>query len=637
MSCTKHVSQKHCWCWGTQCKGSESIPPGSSEKRWETRCRLTMKTSSIRFCWDVPGGLHGNRRQLKPSCVFAEQGRAQRWWHRRCPSLGLRVPVPVCAPRPLPAPRQGSVFAFVRVRAGGCPLGTRRTHLGDSAGPRPGLRSGPRPGVGPGRPARPLKPWRRGTGHPLPGPTVTYGGGGCRRERCRPRGRTPARLRQGCRPGGGRPPVRCRKGEYLPETRAFIPLGRSAGGSGRGQGCDGWHAVPGEGGEERGPMCPLAAPLSDPLPGGCRRESPPAAAASASPRRWQPDEPRRGAAAVLGWTRRGCQRQPSARKARAEAVPARRRATPLRRGWRRRGGGRERGGAAPRRPGRKGKRGTGKVRRGHGHAKGTVRGGGAAPRAARPRGCGCGGPGRGEEAEGGVGGESPSAPGTGQVASDSGDARRCERQTPPGPCPVKKRKRQHPLPRGAKIRLLLGERCLVAQQPYLPSPGRGERQEIGAAAGSCWRCLESRKQGHGRCRAPTAVSRGGVTRGGGSWAYPQPLPLLPAVIFSFSSFLCCPPTPSPTAGVTESLRTRQVAHAKARRVWTPGGHLLPSAPAPGVPSAALSAGLSTSPGHRTGLRRGRWGARYPRGAALGGRMRRGRARHQGDESREKGF
>lgn len=68
-------------------------------------------------------------------------------------------------------------------------------------------------------------------------------------------------------------------------------------------------------------------------------------------------------------------------------------------GWRRQGGGREReGGRAPRRPGRKGKRGTGKVRRGHGHKKGKrgVGEGGAAPRAARPRGGGCGGPGRGE-------------------------------------------------------------------------------------------------------------------------------------------------------------------------------------------------------------------------------------------------
>lgn len=55
--------------------------------------------------------------------------------------------------------------------------------------------------------------------------------------------------------------------------------------------------MPGEGGEERARDEP--ARLSDPLPGGCR-ESPPAAAASASPRRWQPDEPRRGAAAVLG-------------------------------------------------------------------------------------------------------------------------------------------------------------------------------------------------------------------------------------------------------------------------------------------------------------------------------------------------
>lgn len=39
------------------------------------------------------------------------------------------------------------------------------------------------------------------------------------------------------------------------------------------------------------------------------------------PRRWQPDEPRRGAATVLGWTRRGCQRQSSALRGESR-VPA---------------------------------------------------------------------------------------------------------------------------------------------------------------------------------------------------------------------------------------------------------------------------------------------------------------------------
>lgn len=110
---------------------------------------------------------------------------------------------------------------------------------------------------------------------------------------------------------------------------------------------------------------------------------------------------------------------------------------------------------------------------------------------------------------------------------------------------------------------------------------------------------------------PPPSPRGGVTRGGGSWVHPQPLPLLPPVIFSFSLFLCCPPSPSPTAGATESLRTGQVAHAKARGVWIPGGHLLPSAPDPSVPSAALPAGLSTGPGHRAGHCRGPWGAALP--------------------------
>lgn len=383
MSCTKHVSQKHCWCWATQCKGSENTTPGNSEKKWETGCWLAMKTSAIRFCWDVPGRLHGNRRQLKPCCVFAEQGRAQRWWHRRCPSLGLRVPVPVCAPRPLPPRVQ--LLCLPLSECGGCPRAHAGRTLGTARGWAHGRGCARGHGRGSARP-RPSRPSSAGSGaqprrargardgHPLPAPTVTYVGGRCRRERCRPRGRTPARLRQGCRPGGGRPPFRCRKGEYLSETRAFIPLGRSGGGRGWGMGETGGTRCPGKGARSGPAMSPLGCRIRYPAAAAGRRESPPAAAASASPRRWQPDEPRRGAAAVLGWTRWGCQRQPSARKARAEAVPARRRATPLRRGWRRRGGGRERGGAAPRRPGRKGKRGTGKVRRGHGHAKGRVRG-----------------------------------------------------------------------------------------------------------------------------------------------------------------------------------------------------------------------------------------------------------------------
>lgn len=123
---------------------------------------------------------------------------------------------------------------------------------GRLAGPSPaGPSPGPRPEFGPGPPAQSSPrvspstpehspsghtPRGRDTrdGHPLPAPVVTYVGDRCRRgaagRGAEPRPTTdgsagPARRR-------GWPPFRCRKGEYLPEKWAFIPLCRSRGGRG---------------------------------------------------------------------------------------------------------------------------------------------------------------------------------------------------------------------------------------------------------------------------------------------------------------------------------------------------------------------------------------------------------------------
>lgn len=175
------------------------------------------------------------------------------------------------------------------------------------------------------------------------------------------------------------------------------------------------------------------------------------------------------------------------------------------------------------------------------------------------------------------------------MASDSGDARRCEWQTPPGACPVIKKKkknaassaprRKDPASFGGKV-----PRSLTALSPFsCPRGAAGNR-------GSCRQLLAmSRKPQAGSRPLPRSHRRDpevALPGEGGPWAYPQPLPLLPPVIFSFSLFFCCPPTPSPRAGATESLRSGQVAQRKASRVWTPGGHLLPltrAFPAPRFP------------------------------------------------------
>lgn len=113
------------------------------------------------------------------------------------------------------------------------------------AGHTAGAVLGSRPGVGPAPALPPLQRWLRSAAPPGPGregrPPPPGPDGHLRWGPVPPgalpaAGRTPARLRQGCRPGGGRPPVRCRKGEFLSETREFIPLGRSGGGSGTGHG-----------------------------------------------------------------------------------------------------------------------------------------------------------------------------------------------------------------------------------------------------------------------------------------------------------------------------------------------------------------------------------------------------------------
>ncbi|XP_041274271.1 translation initiation factor IF-2-like [Onychostruthus taczanowskii] len=55
------------------------------------------------------------------------------------------------------------------------------------------------------------------------------------------------------------------------------------------------------------------------------------------------------------------------------------------------------------------------------------------------------------------------------------------------------------------------------------------------------------------------------------------------------------------------------------------------------PAPRFPRGFRRAPGTGLGSAGGGGAPRSPQGAALGGRMRRGRARHQRDESREKGF
>lgn len=167
----------------------------------------------------------------------------------------------------------------------------------------------------------------------------------------------------------------------------------------------------------------------------------------------------------------------------------------------------------------------------------------------------------------------------GGVSSDSGDAHRCEWQTsPPPPSPVVFKKKK-------KIASSL---CPAVQRPCSSwAKGVALPNSLispilrGAAAGSCWPCLESRGQGHGRLGSPRRpaplpcshrrVPRccnpgGGEGEGGGDTTrhrLPQPLPPAPPVSFGLVLFLCRAPSPSPTAGEGESLRTGQVAHAKA--------------------------------------------------------------------------
>lgn len=144
--------------------------------------------------------------QLKPCSSFAERGGPSKPRRTGAPWHWLRVPVRLSAP-PFPRPPRRS--------AGPRPSlllpGRRQGHA--PRAPPPGRAplwaqlGGSGPEVGPGPPARPsprvspvAPPATRARGrdtrdgHPLPQPTVTYVGGGCRRERCRPRGRTPARF-----------------------------------------------------------------------------------------------------------------------------------------------------------------------------------------------------------------------------------------------------------------------------------------------------------------------------------------------------------------------------------------------------------------------------------------------------------
>lgn len=110
-------------------------------------------------------------------------------------------------------------------RRGGRPDGL--SPAGPSSGPGPELAPDPpaptSPRVAPeSRSPSGHMPRRRDTrdGHPLPDPTVTYVGGRCRRERCRPRGRTPTRFRRGvpARQRRGRGAGRCGGGAASPSV-----------------------------------------------------------------------------------------------------------------------------------------------------------------------------------------------------------------------------------------------------------------------------------------------------------------------------------------------------------------------------------------------------------------------------------
>lgn len=149
------------------------------------------------------------------------------------------------------------------MNAGDAPRGTPPGRAPSRAEPRRaklGARAGGRP-----RPARPNHPLSaappatcpgagiRGTATPSQTRRSLTLGDGCRRSAAG-RGAGPRPASDGGagpqRRGGG-PPVRCRKGAYLPENRAFTPQFAGAEGAGGGVGGVGVCRARGKGGEER--------------------------------------------------------------------------------------------------------------------------------------------------------------------------------------------------------------------------------------------------------------------------------------------------------------------------------------------------------------------------------------------------